>query len=66
VAFAVAAAVALPGGEAAGQALCRPVSPATAPPIQCLVMTDPDAAGLAIWGVRGALNVRSRYAVKAD
>jgi hypothetical protein len=53
VAFAVAGAVVLPGGEAAGQASCRPVSPATAPPARCLVMTNPDAAGLAIWGVRG-------------
>lgn len=39
--------------QAAGQASCYAVSPATAPPAQCLVMTDPDAAGLAIWGVPG-------------
>jgi len=32
---------------------CYAVSPATDPPAQCLAMTDPDAAGLAIWGVPG-------------
>ena len=53
VALAGAGAVALPGGEAAGQASCAVKSPATSPPAQCLAMTDPDAAGLAIWGVRG-------------
>jgi len=40
-------------GQAAGQASCYPVSPATAAPQDCITMTDPDAAGLAIWGVRG-------------
>jgi hypothetical protein len=39
--------------RAAGESSCGPVSPATDPPAQCLVMTDPDAAGLAIWGVQG-------------
>ncbi len=53
VAIAGAGAVALPGGQAAAQASCPVKSPATRPPEQCLVMTDPDAAGLAIWGVRG-------------
>lgn len=65
VALATAGAVALPGGQAtvqaagqatvqaAGQISCAVKSPATSPPQQCLVMTDPDAAGLAIWGVRG-------------
>jgi hypothetical protein len=43
----------LPGGQAAGQASCPVKAPATSPPRQCLVMTDPGAAGLAIWGVRG-------------
>ena len=41
-------------GQAAGQASCYPVSPATAAPQDCITMTDPDAAGLAIWGVRGS------------
>jgi hypothetical protein len=36
----------------AGRA-CYAVPPATTPPAQCLVMADPDAAGLAIWGVPG-------------
>src|SRR5690348_8161862 len=61
VALASAGAVLLPGwqatGQAAGQATvatsCAVKPPATSPPRQCLVMTDPDAAGLAIWGVRG-------------
>jgi hypothetical protein len=39
--------------QAAGQTSCAVKSPATSPPQQCLVMTDPDAAGLAIWGERG-------------
>jgi len=51
--LAATAAVVLPGGQAAGLASCYPVSPATAAPQDCLTMTDPDAAGLAIWGVRG-------------
>jgi hypothetical protein len=49
-------AAARPAREAApgaGRSSCYPVPPATAPPAQCLVMTDPDAAGLAIWGVPG-------------
>jgi len=37
----------------AGRSSCSPVPPATTPPARCLVMTDPDAAGLAIWGVPG-------------
>ena len=57
VALASAGAVLLPGGQATGQAAvttsCAVKPPATSPPRQCLVMTDPDAAGLAIWGVRG-------------
>lgn len=57
VALATAGAVVLPGGQAtvqaAGQASCAVKSPATSAPEQCLAMTDPDAAGLAIWGVRG-------------
>lgn len=61
VALASTGAVLLPGGQAAvlaaGQAAaqtsCAVKSPATSPPRQCLAMTDPDAAGLAIWGVRG-------------
>ena len=44
---------ALRPARAAGRTSCYAVSPATAPPAQCLVMTDPDAAGLAIWGVPG-------------
>jgi hypothetical protein len=52
VALAVTAAVVMPG-QAAGQTSCYPVSPATDRPAQCVTMTDPDAAGLAIWGVRG-------------
>ena len=56
VALASAGAVLLPSGQAAGRATvttsCAVKSPATSPPRQCLVMTDPDA-GLAIWGVRG-------------
>ena len=39
--------------QAAGRPSCYAVSPATAPPSQCLAMTNPDAAGLAIWGVPG-------------
>jgi len=38
---------------ATGHASCYAVSPATDLPAQCLAMTDPDAAGLAIWGVPG-------------
>jgi len=61
VALATAGAVVLPGGQATGQATvqaagqtsCAVKSPATSAPEQCLAMTDPDAAGLAIWGVRG-------------
>lgn len=58
VALATAGAVVLPGGQAAAvqaeaQATCVVKPPATSPPAQCLTMTDPDAAGLAIWGVRG-------------
>ena len=65
VALAGAGAVVLPGGQATGRATvqaagqvtvqtsCAVKSPATSPPEQCLAMTDPDAAGLAIWGVRG-------------
>jgi hypothetical protein len=64
-ALASTAAVVLPGGQAAAQAATRPTArtavrascavkrPAANPPEQCLAMTDPDAAGLAIWGVRG-------------
>ena len=61
VALAGAGAVVLPGGQATGQVTgqatvqtsCAVKPPATSPPEQCLAMTDPDAAGLAIWGVRG-------------
>jgi len=53
VALAGAAAVVLPGGQAAGLSSCYPVSPATAPPGDCIAMHEPDAAGLAIWGVPG-------------
>jgi hypothetical protein len=53
VALASAGAVLLPGGQAAGQTGCAVKPPATSPPEQCLAMTDPAAAGLAIWGVRG-------------
>lgn len=65
VALAGAGAVVLPSGQAAGQvtgrataqtavqASCAVKPPATSPPEQCLAMTDPGAAGLAIWGVRG-------------
>lgn len=65
VALAGAGAVVLPGGQATGQvtgqataqttvqASCAVKPPATSPPEQCLAMTDPDASGLAIWGVRG-------------
>jgi len=53
VALAGAGAVVLPGGQAAGQASCAVKPPATSPPAQCVAMTDPDAAGLAIWGVPG-------------
>jgi hypothetical protein len=51
--LAVTAGAVLPGGQAAGQSSCYAVSPATVPPQDCLAMTDPDAAGLAIWGVPG-------------
>ena len=61
VALAGAGAVVLPGGQATGQATgqvtgqasCLVKPPATSPPEECLAMTDPDAAGLAIWGVPG-------------
>jgi len=53
VAAGVTAITALRSARAAGRPSCYAVSPATAPPAQCLVMTDPDAAGLAIWGVPG-------------
>jgi hypothetical protein len=68
VALAGAGAVVLPGGQAAvqatavqgtavqgtaGQASCAVKPPATSPPAQCLAMTNPSAAGLAIWGVPG-------------
>jgi len=53
LALAGAAAVVLPGGQAAGQSSCYAVSPAAAPPGECIAMNDPSAAGLAIWGVRG-------------
>jgi hypothetical protein len=46
-------AAARPAAPAAGRSSCSAVPPATAPPAQCLVMTDPHAAGLAIWGVPG-------------
>ena len=39
--------------QAAGRSSCQAVSPATAPPAQCLVMTNPNASGLAVWGVPG-------------
>lgn len=39
--------------QAAGRPSCYAVSPATAPPARCLAMTNPGAAGLAIWGVPG-------------
>jgi hypothetical protein len=42
-----------PTVQASERSSCYAVSPATARPAQCLVMTDPDAAGLAIWGVPG-------------
>jgi hypothetical protein len=61
VGLAGAGAVALPSGQATGQAgaaaagqiSCAVKPPATSPPDQCLAMSDPDAAGLAVWGVRG-------------
>lgn len=65
VALAGAGAVVLPSGQATGQVAgqataqaavqtsCAVKPPATRPPEQCLAMTDPGAAGLAIWGVRG-------------
>jgi hypothetical protein len=65
VALAGAGAVVLPSGQATGQVTgqataqiavqtsCTVKPPATSPPEQCLAMTDPHAAGLAIWGVRG-------------
>lgn len=58
VALAGAGAVVLPGGPAtvqvtAAQASCAVKPPATSPPAQCLAMTNPSAAGLAIWGVPG-------------
>jgi hypothetical protein len=42
-----------PPARASERSSCSAVSPATAPPAQCLVMTDPSAAGLAIWGTPG-------------
>jgi hypothetical protein len=53
VVLAVAAMTVTWPARAAGRASCYPVSPATARPDQCLAMSDPDAAGLAIWGVPG-------------
>ena len=53
VVLGISAMVVLWPARAAGRPSCYPVSPATTPPAQCLTMTDPDAAGLAIWGVPG-------------
>jgi hypothetical protein len=53
VAAITAAAVLLPARQADGWSSCYPVPPATDAPQDCIVMNDPDAAGLAIWGGRG-------------